>query len=488
MAVSELSKCRICLQENLNMKLLSSDYFINGELLIISDIIMFSTCLKVLLSFIIIVILIYFSIDIIKITEHDKYPSYICGACLKDADTSFLFKKRCEQSETILQSLLKTENNKENEGKINFEEKNNFEEKSSFEEKSNFEEENIFEDRNFEDKSQNSDKFNFYILNSDKLGNSSINLRSMRRSKNTSQNSKQSYKDDDDDNDDFNESFDNNYENYDESDENSKEEPKIKEISGFTILKYAKEKNPNGVLECICCNETFQDVSNMRAHMHSHKIFKCKICNKKFTILSNLRRHLRKSHAAKAKTDEDDNDDEVLQFKCIGCEATFPRRKLLSEHLKAHKDFVCRICKAKFTFATNLRKHLYLHKRQIRVWRHIPSEKRTCDVCFKVFKYRPSMLKHRKKHDSSGKECQFCAQVFENSIKLYKHMDENHEDRKNIVCQTCGKKFFREWNLKMHMIVHTGAKPFMCEICGTSFALQGNLVSLKKYCTKKKIN
>lgn len=87
------------------------------------------------------------------------------------------------------------------------------------------------------------------------------------------------------------------------------------------------------------------------------------------------------------------------------------------------------------------------------------------------------MIKHRKKHEHSGKSCKFCSAVFENSIQLYKHMEEMHENEKNVVCTLCGKKFFKEWNLKLHMNIHSGVKPFMCEICGASFALGGNLVS-----------
>lgn len=251
--------------------------------------------------------------------------------------------------------------------------------------------------------------------------------------------------------------------------------------SADKILKYAREKNENGFFVCICCEEAFEEPAELKQHLQNHSIFKCKLCNKSFTFISNLRRHL-KSYKAKIKTELNDESVEIssdgTEFKCIACDAVFSRRKYLSDHLKSYKEFICKICNAKFTFATNLRKHLHRHikPKDERVWKQLPIEKRICDICFKVFKYRPSMLKHRKKHEMSGKHCKFCDEIFDNAVKLYRHMEDKHEKEKNIVCTECGKKFFKEWNLKMHMAVHTGAKPYLCEICGASFALGGNLV------------
>lgn len=247
-------------------------------------------------------------------------------------------------------------------------------------------------------------------------------------------------------------------------------------LDWYKILKYTSEKNENGFYECISCDELYDNHAELKKHMRAHKKFACKVCLKNFTILSNLRRHLR-THGD--SNDNTNNSDSQNNFKCIACTKTFTKRKHLSQHLKSHTIFGCPQCSAKFTFATNLRKHLQRHNRpkdEIRIYKPVAVEKRTCDICFKVFKFRLSMLKHRRNHEITGKTCKYCNEIFENSIQLYKHMEELHENEKNVVCAICNKKFFREWNLKMHMIVHSGLKPFMCEICGASFALGGNLV------------
>lgn len=68
-----------------------------------------------------------------------------------------------------------------------------------------------------------------------------------------------------------------------------------------------------------------------------------------------------------------------------------------------------------------------------------------------------------------------CDKVFMDSGNLKKHLASHGEKLFDCPFETCGKKFVDKSKLKRHQLVHTGERPYGCEICGKKFSLDFNL-------------
>jgi len=103
----------------------------------------------------------------------------------------------------------------------------------------------------------------------------------------------------------------------------------------------------------------------------------------------------------------------------------------------------------------------------------------TCPECGKLFYYESGLTMHLVTHTDPDKRaklyiCDHCGKAYSRKNALRRHVSETHQDYRPHACVHCDKRFHSSQKLAKHVSGHTKAHIFICSLCNARFYYRDN--------------
>ncbi|CAH0600802.1 unnamed protein product [Chrysodeixis includens] len=237
-------------------------------------------------------------------------------------------------------------------------------------------------------------------------------------------------------------------------------------IDSDTEVLINKKSKPDVKFICDDCGNNFKSKCKLAVHwkkVHQPEKLICLKCKRTFKSFKAYHVHIKKPsrscRVANKIRVEGLGYDRV--FHCVECTYNTRRIKDMDAHLTTHtgdRRFHCTDCPKSFTQHSSLQGHRESYHKDYKI-------ERTCHVCGKHIKGRSKYYKHLRIHQPKSVECKVCKKMFKCRPSLNNHM-KRHSGVKSYSCETCPASFFTLGELCNHRRrVHQKSKIYHCDLC-----------------------